>query len=689
MWATQSEASSSSSGPAPSCRPTGELGLSLHRTTGHLVARLSGRGLGDESLRSWVDNILRPEVAAFQSSGSTIQQGEVDLSHNNLGNGGLEVLLDAWLQMGLSCPLGLRLHHNRLGAESLGVLARFVGRYSGELRELHLTDNPLGDRAGVLALLRSLVGLPQYPVWIRRQRRHAPVYLRLGRCSIPEPQLLSEEAQQAEVRLCFMGEARCSRTTCSSARMSGRLGCPVAHLYGWLDQAPASEETPAECLDDANYEGFKDSMLPFQQEDINEPTPEKQQSRDHHDCSQHEPLSLDKRAQHFSHGKFMAQDHGPEAPTPTPMPPWTPRLFLCGACSLSKPVDMFGRHQFRKVALLDSELIDGTETSETQTAMHLVRRCNACVTQPCSACRVELPVTSFAKGQMSRPSSSRRCRPCAAFTVICVGCNLPKLPSQFSPAEVNKRRAVPKVCHACESTNPYFERRFVIVLCLTQRAGRCRPALPQEATRSIVRFADPGDEFTAITRDGFVCRLCKRSYCWSVCGPHEAERHIRTPEHRERLERLATGSLVRLLDLPNEAKERLQRGLGIRGAVCSAQQVHEASTLVHIDTANLQGVGCDALRAAGLQGGAIWVSPHVLRAAEALQLGTATPPRAALSEVKSAQRHWKLYGHLGAVGDLDADEVAILASAMGSSVDWVVPRTTKPSRKFETIDSVF
>merc|ERR1712217_687480 len=101
-----------------------------------------------------------------------------------------------------------------------------------------------------------------------------------------------------------------------------------------------------------------------------------------------------------------------------------------------------------------------------QAPAHVIRRCNDCVKQPCMACHEELPLSKYAKGQMMRPSGQRRCRECAAETILCVRCGQPKPRSEFSSVEARKRKLLPKLCRDCEHTNPYFERRYAVVLTL-------------------------------------------------------------------------------------------------------------------------------------------------------------------------------------------------------------------------------
>ncbi|CAE8645036.1 unnamed protein product [Polarella glacialis] len=356
------------------------------------------------------------------------------------------------------------------------------------------------------------------------------------------------------------------------------------------------------------------------------------------------------------------------------------KLYVCGACGVECPLDMFGRHQFRKAAFLDLSQVpqqglppaagdlsshpEASSTSSTCAPAHLVRRCNTCVTQPCCACCEELPLTSFARGQMYRPSNRRRCRPCAVFTLICVRCCQPKPPEAFSRSEAKKRRAVPKVCVSCEQTNPHFERRYTVVLALGFQRGTL-PGLPQETLRRIIALSEPGDEFMVVLHGRFECRLCDRSWHLRDSDVSDIDGHVqRSKEHKERLARLASGSLVRVPAAGPEA-DKLRRGLGVRGAICSAQQLEESRALVSLAEATARGIGIEALRAVGLPSDAAWAAPRVLRAAESLQEGSADIQPAALdAEVKSAQRHWKLYGHLSADGELDMEEVASLAAIL-------------------------
>jgi len=333
---------------------------------------------------------------------------------------------------------------------------------------------------------------------------------------------------------------------------------------------------------------------------------------------------------------------------------------------------MFSRAQFRKAAAVDHVPNigeDGTTNAEGTMAEHLTRRCNDCVQQPCCVCGIELALSHFAKSQMMRPHGHRRCRECAAETILCVRCGHAKSISEFSLVEAKKRKISPRVCSDCEQTNPYFERRYCVLFTLGMPrrcrerppSAPCLPALPLDIVRRVIELSEPGDEFIKVRRRDFECGLCGRS--WSLCT-NDVERHLNTPLHRNRLDKLDRGLLVRIASLDLEAS-RFRNGLGIRAAVCSRERVEEARALVCLETARSQGLGLEALRVAGLPPDCEWVAPRIAEAAVGLQLGSwsAVPEDSSGSckEVRSAQRQWKLFGHLE-VTEVDGEEAEELSA---------------------------
>mmetsp|Transcript_46483 Transcript_46483/g.132535 ORF Transcript_46483/g.132535 Transcript_46483/m.132535 type:complete len:609 (-) Transcript_46483:76-1902(-) len=579
----------------------------LHQATGHLIARLAGCGLGDAGVCTWASGCLLPQVQAFREAGNTVRQADLDLSHNRITDAGLRSLLKAWSVSRASCPLVIKVHFNELTDASLRMLAGFVQEYRGQLRELHLTNNAFASHEAVLGLVRSFASCNQYPIWIRKQRRFAPAFVRLGRCGIQDPGLLSERAQGA-ARLCFM-EARCGRTLCTEAG-DGIGSCPLLHLCGLQDQSRATQAaSAATSLESAQATGPPETAA----------------------------TAGDRRV----------------------------ASYPCGACGRCLPLDMYGRHQFRKAVAVDA-------LPEGQAApAHLTRRCNDCVQQPCSACGEELPLSRFAKAQMMRPHGQRRCRGCAAETLLCARCGRPRPPDAYSPVEARKRKVLPRVCSECEQTNPYFERRYVLALVLGSRRPRGPalneqlPGLPLDILRRIVEFSEPGDEFTRVFQRDFECNLCDRR--WSI-SMNDVDRHVRHSQlHRQRLDKLRKGLLVRIGSLDLDIS-RFRNGLGIQGAVCSRERAREAQALVRVQDATAQGLALDTLQAAGLAPGRTWAAPQVVELALGLQLGGRAPPEeASCAEVRSAQRRWRLFGHLGAEAEgCDADELSALNAMLSA-----------------------
>merc|ERR1719329_298013 len=190
--------------------------------------------------------------------------------------------------------------------------------------------------------------------------------------------------------------------------------------------------------------------------------------------------------------------------------------------------------------------------------------------------------------------------------MICVRCCQPKPRSAFSSVEISKKRSEVKICEECGLKNPYFERRYAIVLMFGHRSSAQLTgglvSLPQEALQMIIEFSEPGDKFTVVHQQSFECRLCF-SQQWSLLT-NDVERHVRcSKQHQLRSAKLRRGELLHftagLADDGEEIEARL-RVLGVRGDVCSRQQMEEAESLVSVASASAQGVRLEALRAAGL-----------------------------------------------------------------------------------------
>eukprot|EP00971_Amphidinium_carterae_P011465 225597-Amphidinium_carterae.1 len=209
----------------------------LHRATGHLMARLPGIGLDPCAFKNWIEHNLAPLIKDFIASGGVIKQAVFDLSHNHVGDRGVAELLDCWLQLeqdrsrqqeeaGYGAiaaranrppAISLQLQNNNLTDATLAKLRGFVEHYAGEIRELHLNSNAFSDANLLLELLHSLTLLPQYPLWIKRQRRYAPVFLKVSQCGLTNPDALLKAIAAAPLRVCLMEDPTCTRTTCKHA----------------------------------------------------------------------------------------------------------------------------------------------------------------------------------------------------------------------------------------------------------------------------------------------------------------------------------------------------------------------------------------------------------------------------------------------------------------------------------------
>lgn len=361
-------------------------------------------------------------------------------------------------------------------------------------------------------------------------------------------------------RICFADDQGCIRAACALARQGE--GCPVAHLYDFRSQdfdmrhdgqhgQPAQPLTATEKLKEAEIESLGEK------------------------------------------GK----------------------LFLCGSCERSLPIDMFTRSQFSKASKVD----------EDRGVSHQVRRCNECVTQPCCACGQLLSLTAFSGSQMLRPQGSRRCRPCTLDTWWCDRCSKPKPTHEFSSFQARKGKQISKVCQECEKSNPYFDRRHALCAIFSGRyaAPPSRvPAFSKEILMLILSFARES-RFITITGAGYSCSLCNKTKSFLGSGGDAVERHLRTSQmHAKRLKSLEAGHLVEVAMTGLDA-ERFRDGLGLRGAFCGTDQVKEASSLIDIWSVDadmkilvpiLKHVGCRESESGQLR----WASPEQLEKAFAL-----------------------------------------------------------------------
>lgn len=251
------------------------------------------------------------------------------------------------------------------------------------------------------------------------------------------------------------------------------------------------------------------------------------------------------------------------------------KLFLCGSCERSLPIDMFTRCQFSKASKMD----------EHRGESHLVRRCNECVTQPCCACGQLLSLTAFSGSQMLRPQGSRRCRPCTLETWWCDRCCKPKATTEFSSFQARKGKQISKVCRGCEKSNPYFDRRHVVCAIFSGKftAPPWRlPCLSKEILMSILSFAKES-KFITINGSSYSCSLCNKTKSFLAnAGEDAVERHLRTSQvHAKRLRSLEAGHLVEVANSGVEL-DRFRDGLGLKAAFCGMDQVKEAASLIDL-----------------------------------------------------------------------------------------------------------
>ena len=371
-----------------------------------------------------------------------------------------------------------------------------------------------------------------------------------------EPAFTSLSFRKHGARICFADDQGCIRAACSLARQGA--GCPVAHLYDFRNQ-----ELPVESW---------------------------------------QPLEASERLKEAEQMELMLQGE-------------KGKLFQCGSCERSLPIDMFTRSQFSKASKMD----------EHRGESHLVRRCNECVTQPCCACGQLLSLTAFSGSQMLRPQGSRRCRPCTVDTWWCDRCSKPKATSEFSSFQARKGKQISKVCHTCEKSNPYFDRRHVLCAIFSGKYAAPPWRLPgfsREILMSILSFARES-KFISISGTSYTCSLCNKTKSFLAnAGDDAVERHLRTSQmHAKRLKSLEAGRLVEVSSTGLDA-ERFRDGLGLRGAFCGIHQVKEAASLIDIWTVQdqklllpfLRHVGCPESDCGELR----WASPEQFEKASGL-----------------------------------------------------------------------
>eukprot|EP00928_Gymnodinium_smaydae_P083342 TRINITY_DN6657_c0_g1_i1.p1 TRINITY_DN6657_c0_g1~~TRINITY_DN6657_c0_g1_i1.p1 ORF type:complete len:689 (-),score=153.96 TRINITY_DN6657_c0_g1_i1:8-2044(-) len=576
--------------------PIGELlrlhGWSYHRNAGHLHVRFSGVSLASASAVSALLAALAELIAAeLRSRGAEedallVRKARIDLSGAELSDAGLHAFLSGWCELGIGpCSMCLMLQRNRLTDVSLRLLGDFaVSEATGTLEELHASHQCGASeltRAAVLEMLQKFAKSSKYPIWVKRARNFRPVHIRLNNCGVLEPESIIEELQASAGALACFADDQGCIRTACVHARTSGRGCPIVHLFDFRSQLRGSEAFT--------------------------------------------PLSPEKAlASTAANGPMQKKG----------------KAFLCGSCDRELPIDMFTRSQFQKAAKLDEEEPEGAAEKA-----HLVRRCNDCVKQPCCACGVELPLSAFAGTQMLRPHGSRRCRPCAADTWLCVRCGRPKPKTDFSNVEARKGKKFAKICVACSASNPYFDRRHAVCALFSGRfAGPPLwgpPALAREVILRILEFA--AERFIKITRTSYECTLCgtTRSFLTSA-DDAPVERHVRTSKlHERRLQSLEAGNLVEIARAGIDA-DRFHGGLGVRGAFCGRAQVTEAARLVDarrseaasrwtwplLRQALLQQQRNDASRNsdAGCGAVAFWATPEQLAAAEAQLIAEAGEP---------------------------------------------------------------
>ena len=545
-------------------------GWKYHRATLHLYLRLSGVTLPEFA----ITRIVVPEIRRLveeercQEEELRVWKASIDFSGTGLTDEALSTFLIHWQSLGISkCCLCLRLQRNRLTGKSFRTLGQFAAADAiGTLEELHATHQMGSEhvtRNAILGFVKKLSQCKKYPIWVKRRRCFRPVHLRLGHNCIENPESLAEEAERLGFRVCFADDQGCVRSACALARQG--VGCPVAHLYDFRSQ----EQDTAEML---------------------------------------EPQTP---AERLAEVEQMEESTGEKG-----------KLFLCGSCDRSLPIDMFTRSQFSKASRLDDK-------KELVGVSHLVRRCNECVTQPCCACGEHLPLTAFSGSQMLRPQGSRRCRPCTADTWWCDRCSKPKPTKEFSSFQARKGKQIAKVCRQCETSNQYFDRRHAVCAIFSGKYSGPPwryPSFSKEILMSILSFARESKYITVATTH-YTCILCNKtkSFLANSGGDPPIERHLRTSQmHAKRLRSVEAGHLVEVASTGLEL-ERFRDGLGLRGAYCGIDQVKEAGNLIDLWTLAdfhhlqpfLRHVGCK-----DSDHGLRWASPEQLEKAQSLLSST-------------------------------------------------------------------
>lgn len=317
--------------------------------------------------------------------------------------------------------------------------------------------------------------------------------------------------ERAGARVCFAEDQGCIRSACAFARQGA--GCPVAHLYDF-------------------------------------------RSQEHVEVLEPPPAAL--------RWAETVDGVGVEKAT---------KLFLCGSCQQSRPIDMFTRSQFWKATQMD-------ENETREESRHLLRRCNDCVTQPCCACGQLLALSAFSGSQMLRPQGSRRCRPCTLETWWCDRCQKPKPRLDFSSIQARKGKQISKVCQNCEKSNEYFDRRHALCAIFSGRYKPRWPCLSREILENILQFAHES-RFISIQGTSYSCSLCNKTTSFLQSGDAPIERHLRSSQtHAKRLRNLSKGQLVEIKSSGLEL-ERFTDGLGLNCAFCGIEQFKEPARFEH------------------------------------------------------------------------------------------------------------
>merc|ERR1719330_811631 len=196
---------------------------------------------------------LRVRLSAFRDENGVESLrrccGEVDFSHNNMGNQMVWMLLETLAQHEVHIAQ-LKLHSNRISQGGVLAICELIrmNERADPIEELHLSHNEVDDDSA-LELMRTFhFQRPRYPPRCPGDGSGdavaVPVLLRLDHNRIRDPDAVRKSAETEGI------------TICSTRERSGRRECPLLHLDSFGAQA---NRTGAEHASDSGDEARQPS----------------------------------------------------------------------------------------------------------------------------------------------------------------------------------------------------------------------------------------------------------------------------------------------------------------------------------------------------------------------------------------------------------------------------------------------